>query len=974
MRELLDNITGNAALESLNRVKWEARVTENSPTNTVEIQQVTGNPLRSDEGFEVEKLTSAKDLPTSSTDSIAHISHCMRHHVALAKRVEYLKDYIEQCKQLDEKLRTSTPELVRDVDNRCGWPAPTAEPELRQSCGLQLQNEELQLFEEGSDAKALEDTLHRLETLQHTAGFSKQFGELLESQMQRVKQIQALLISNGINNEGCVRVLRSLLKQMQQIFKQQSVGDLLHEIDERCSKMEGRIEQSIKERQRCEDSGSVLSVERELNRQMDLQRRLLDFIREKLDIVSHKAEETETLTTLDTICEETLNEVNTTMEARNQLATTCTRDHDAITSAIAERDPETEKLQKRLIQNGAEFSVFIAENDAALNKEWANMLTASKEISNLQHKRLEAVQGRVAEIMEVKRQEKETELFLWAARTRADQLLEVGRKCKVSVTVCQMIVDFISEARSKLQLWSKESLSELDEKRMTLHKDFYSRFRDWYLTHGEYTHKKKMLLLDVRRKITDTTTLKRMAVQRLDASAEQHGEMLMKLESQRKELEEMQIPRLEDIARTSLPLFEPTKQYLVNTGTPFIHPECDLQQRNEKREAEVHMSEVNKYQELLIKSQQSLLECSNTVSFGDKVHLLNNNKYIVEQHSKLTTMVQSENDISKKRITALKEENKKLKEQLQMQCILIPLEFLDPITLEIIVDPVKAADGHTYERESIEKWFSRKKISPKTNEVVANTELAPNSELADAIHDWKAKIFKELAAAQEDEDTALATETTTTTQENTSGVTTTTTSSTPALANSSPERPTTSTHTTFTSEAMGTPQKPVTDRAQHAHHAAAEQPPLPATSTSSSPSRSSPSNSTAPAPPTGDESPPCPTRDAPTSPVPSAPLEPLTDPVEPTVEPLLPAFESVTAVGSSSPITVTSTPLNLSPSGGGNVGSCLNLSPQSTGTPVDLTTKLSSDAPGSTTGAYNISSETAFNVAEATAVGDASVN
>jgi len=33
-----------------------------------------------------------------------------------------------------------------------------------------------------------------------------------------------------------------------------------------------------------------------------------------------------------------------------------------------------------------------------------------------------------------------------------------------------------------------------------------------------------------------------------------------------------------------------------------------------------------------------------------------------------------------------------------------PPEFYCPITHEVMVDPVVAQDGHTYERQAIEEW------------------------------------------------------------------------------------------------------------------------------------------------------------------------------------------------------------------------------------------------------------------------------
>lgn len=45
---------------------------------------------------------------------------------------------------------------------------------------------------------------------------------------------------------------------------------------------------------------------------------------------------------------------------------------------------------------------------------------------------------------------------------------------------------------------------------------------------------------------------------------------------------------------------------------------------------------------------------------------------------------------------------------------------------ELLVDPVFAADGFTYERSAIEDWISRKGTSPMTNEPLPHLGLIPN--------------------------------------------------------------------------------------------------------------------------------------------------------------------------------------------------------------------------------------------------------
>ena len=51
-----------------------------------------------------------------------------------------------------------------------------------------------------------------------------------------------------------------------------------------------------------------------------------------------------------------------------------------------------------------------------------------------------------------------------------------------------------------------------------------------------------------------------------------------------------------------------------------------------------------------------------------------------------------------------------------------------PIGHTIMVDPVIASDGHTYERRNIEKWLKIKRTSPLTNKDLEK-KLTPNTAL-----------------------------------------------------------------------------------------------------------------------------------------------------------------------------------------------------------------------------------------------------
>ena len=58
-----------------------------------------------------------------------------------------------------------------------------------------------------------------------------------------------------------------------------------------------------------------------------------------------------------------------------------------------------------------------------------------------------------------------------------------------------------------------------------------------------------------------------------------------------------------------------------------------------------------------------------------------------------------------------------------------------------MVDPVIAADGHSYERSEINAWFARgHNTSPKTGGELPHQFLTPNHNLMSAIQDFLAEV------------------------------------------------------------------------------------------------------------------------------------------------------------------------------------------------------------------------------------------
>jgi hypothetical protein len=80
-----------------------------------------------------------------------------------------------------------------------------------------------------------------------------------------------------------------------------------------------------------------------------------------------------------------------------------------------------------------------------------------------------------------------------------------------------------------------------------------------------------------------------------------------------------------------------------------------------------------------------------------------------------------------------------------------PYSYLCPITLTMMKEPVIACDGHSYEKESIMKWFETKQTSPVTNLPLPNQMLIENHTLKSAIEEFLSKTNEEDQTLQEDE-------------------------------------------------------------------------------------------------------------------------------------------------------------------------------------------------------------------------------
>ncbi|KAL3510621.1 hypothetical protein ACH5RR_030022 [Cinchona calisaya] len=84
--------------------------------------------------------------------------------------------------------------------------------------------------------------------------------------------------------------------------------------------------------------------------------------------------------------------------------------------------------------------------------------------------------------------------------------------------------------------------------------------------------------------------------------------------------------------------------------------------------------------------------------------------------------------------------NKSPEENKKSDSSIIPVDFLCPISLELMRDPVIVATGQTYERSYIQRWIDCGNTTcPKTQQKLENIKLTPNYALRSLISQWCTK-------------------------------------------------------------------------------------------------------------------------------------------------------------------------------------------------------------------------------------------
>jgi cell division protein FtsB len=137
-----------------------------------------------------------------------------------------------------------------------------------------------------------------------------------------------------------------------------------------------------------------------------------------------------------------------------------------------------------------------------------------------------------------------------------------------------------------------------------------------------------------------------------------------------------------------------------------------------------------------IELQEIVIDIIKLINTTNETHFKNTIQGIVkinEQYKNNDNLIILEENKLREENKQLKEENKQLKKENKQ----LKENFICPITMAVMKDPVICDDAHTYERSAIEQWLSTNNHSPITRQIINNNNLIPNIVLRNIIQEFE---------------------------------------------------------------------------------------------------------------------------------------------------------------------------------------------------------------------------------------------
>jgi hypothetical protein len=180
-------------------------------------------------------------------------------------------------------------------------------------------------------------------------------------------------------------------------------------------------------------------------------------------------------------------------------------------------------------------------------------------------------------------------------------------------------------------------------------------------------------------------------------------------------------------------------RYLVQQGC--IKPLCDLLTCNDPRLVTVALKGI---ENVLKAGKQEELSHGGTNPYTtvvDEAEGIDKLKQL-QDHSKAMHILETYmNGFRSDRMNTPPSDLSKLAAALPLDTF--PHHFICPISQDVMADPVKTIDNHTYDRAFIERWFKRKTTSPLTGLRLTSKALVPHHALRLEIEEFVKSLLPE---------------------------------------------------------------------------------------------------------------------------------------------------------------------------------------------------------------------------------------
>jgi len=483
-------------------------------------------------------------------------------------------------------------------------------------CGLEMSVRELYRPDDKPqfmEVIALKKTLQELRQHRNKTRVLSFTGTIDEG-LSKLEKVEEELRRSQLDATELAQVPVAILKNLEECMNVTVVQTALQANEEQIKTQLHAIDKTKEIRNVALTDGEMAIAEEQFYVKAQLLEKLVEMVQDKFRIIGQTDDENKIFAKIHDVQKKAFQETNAMKDAKRRLKARCEEDLKHLHDAIQKADLEDAEAMKRFMGQKDKSEKFVRENLEKQDDSWRKIQELERQLQKLGTERFEEVKRRIEENDREEQRKVEYQQFLDVCGQHKKLLELTVYNCDLAIRCIGIVEELVAEGCSAIKARYDKTNQELQELRLSVHKEYLEAFRRLYKTLGQLVYKKEKRLEEIDRNIRTTHIQLEFAIETFDPNAKRHSDNKKDLYKLRGQVEE-ELEMLKDKMAAALEAFGPTEDALMQAGVEFVHPAEEVEDGNLSRRSKMveYRAHLAKQEEVKVAAEREELKRSKAI-------------------------------------------------------------------------------------------------------------------------------------------------------------------------------------------------------------------------------------------------------------------------------------------------------------------------------------------------------------------------